>query len=73
MPYPPKTRAEALKYRYRQWAGEPKGRPYQATYCAYEVPDGGRSCLFHQCGHRAKCGPQNLYCKVHAKIVENFS
>ena len=52
---------------YRQWAGNPKGTPEDNSRCVESVPDGGRSCLFHQCSFRRGHGPDGLYCKKHAK------
>ena len=66
----PRSLVEAQKYRYRQWAGNPGGSSYRERDCAYEVPDGGRSDLFHQCFNRKGYGPAGLYCKAHAKKVE---
>lgn len=63
----PQTKAQATKYRYRLWAGEPNGRSYDPRHCAAEVHDGGRSCLFHQCWNRPKYGPDKLYCHIHAR------
>lgn len=67
----PKTRAEAQCYRYRVWAGSPNGSPYRPTLCAYEVPEGGRSLLFRQCGKSPGFGPDNLYCRQHANIIQS--
>lgn len=63
----PRTIEEARKYRYRMWAGNPKGYRYNEGYCAEEVMDGGMSPLFHQCSRKAVAGPSNLYCRQHAK------
>lgn len=64
---PPKTREDAVKRRYRQWAGSPKGTPYVPSRCAYEVPDSGRSPLSSQCSRNKGYGPNCLYCKQHGK------
>ncbi len=55
---------------YRQWAGNPKGQKEDITKCIKSVPDGGRSCLSHQCMRKRGHGPDGLYCKQHGKIAE---
>ena len=65
----PKTKVAARRYRYRVWAGEPKGRAYDERMCAYKVHDEGRGCLFHQCERKPGKGPDGLYCGIHAKMV----
>lgn len=52
---------------YRTWAGSPEGTPEDVTRCVVSVPDGGRSCLFHQCSNKRGKGPHGLYCGVHAR------
>ena len=63
----PKTRADAEKMRYGQYAGNPNGWKYNPRYCAYPVWEKWND---HQCRFRAKTGPDKLYCGHHAKIVE---
>jgi hypothetical protein len=63
----PKTRDEARKIRYRQWAGNERGSAYDEHRCAADVPDSGRSPLFHQCYSPNGKGPDGLYCGRHAK------
>lgn len=63
----PKTRAEAEAHRYRCWAGSGNGSRFRPENCAAEVPDGGRSVLFHQCHNVPGKGPDGLFCAVHAK------
>lgn len=65
----PKTKKEARKYKYGSWAGNPKGYPHNPEYCAYEVWPNDRAMIPYQCNFKAKCGPDNLYCKRHAKKV----
>jgi len=48
--------------RYRIWAGNPKGDPEDPERCIEEVPDGGRSVLFHQCYRKRGHGPDRAYC-----------
>lgn len=64
---PPKTKAEAAEYRYNQWAGNPAGSQHIETRCAYEI-----FWTFHsyQCSLKPGHGPDGLYCKQHARIVE---
>lgn len=64
---PPKTREEAEKYHYNTWAGNPDGTRYRSKYCAYGV---WRNWMNSQCSRKPNYGPDNLYCKQHAKIVE---
>lgn len=71
MLHKPKTREEAAGYRYAAWAGDPKGTPWDPTRCAYEVAD-HTGFHFYQCSRRAGHGPAGLYCKQHAKIVEEL-
>jgi len=64
---PPKTREEAEKYRYNQWAGNPNGWKFNPKQCAYEA------CCnfdFYQCSRPSGHGPDGLYCKQHARMVE---
>ncbi len=63
----PKTRKEAEKYRYGTWAGNPKGNKYRAGKCAYEV---WADFIAHQCSRNWGHGPDGLYCKQHARILE---
>jgi hypothetical protein len=64
----PKTIEEARKHKYNKWAGNPSGWDYVEDRCAYDVWDkymfGSRQC-FRKAGH----GPDELYCKQHAKMV----
>ena len=64
---PPKSRKEAETFSYGNWAGKPDGHKYDPKQCAYEVPCGGRSVLFHQCVKKPGHGPDGIYCKQHAK------
>ena len=63
----PKTEEEAKKYKYNSWAGNPQGRPYVVGGCAYEV---WSNMLSWQCTRRNGYGMGGLYCKQHAKMVE---
>ncbi|HEV8434222.1 MAG TPA: hypothetical protein VGR95_12475 [Thermoanaerobaculia bacterium] len=58
---PPKTLAEARKYRY----GHPIKHAFREGYCAEEVQERGRAGTFYQCQRKAVTGPQNLFCKQH--------
>jgi hypothetical protein len=66
---PPKTKEEAVKYRYNQWGGNPKGCKYDDKCCAFEVQESGRGGLFHQCCNKNGKGPSGLYCGTHAKKI----
>ena len=65
-----KTVEEARKYRYGDWAGNPKGYKYVEGNCAYEACTHDRSSMFYQCTRKNGYGPGELYCKQHAKKVE---
>lgn len=69
MTNPPKTKEEAARYRYGSWRVAPRGYEYSPARCAYEVHHDPR---FHQCERANGHGPDGLYCKQHAKIVESF-
>ena len=64
----PRTKEEARKYRYGEWAGNPKGTRYYEDKCAYEVW-GSRGFLSAQCSKKNGHGPDGLYCKVHARRI----
>lgn len=68
----PKTLEEARQYRYREWAGNPKGNPYQEGFCAYEVWPNDRGGLPHQCHKKNGYGINSLYCKQHSKILDGI-
>ena len=65
----PKTPEEAKKYRYNVWGGNPKGNPFHEGDCAYEY-ELLENWLTRQCSRKACAGPNNLYCKQHAKAVK---
>ncbi len=67
MPEYPQTLEEARAYRYNEWAGNPNGSSYLVGWCAYEV---FRTLPGHQCYRKDGYGPERLYCKQHAKIVQ---
>lgn len=69
----PQALEEAIVYRYRRWSGNENGQSYRKGFCAYEVPDGGRSVLFHQCWRKNGHGPAKLYCKQHSKKVNKLN
>lgn len=62
----PKTIEEARKYKYHQWAGNPKGQPYKDGCCAYEV---WSNIFSYQCSRKNGHGPNGLYCKQHVKKI----
>jgi hypothetical protein len=59
----PTTIAQARKYRYRCWGGEPDGRAYREEYCIEEVSTGERGAIPRQCA--CKLRPGTPYCGVH--------
>lgn len=63
----PRTKQEALKVRYGQWAGNPKGTGYNETRCAYEV----WNIISRQCSRKNGKGPGGLYCGTHAKFFDD--
>ena len=65
----PTTQAEASVKVYNRWAGHPQGNRYDPTRCAYEVWEQGRGCMSWQCQRKRGHGPEELYCKTHAKMV----
>ena len=55
---------------YGQWAGNPHGRHEVLTRCITEIwPQGGY--IPYQCRRKRGHGPDFLYCKQHAKILED--
>lgn len=66
----PKTLEEAEKYKYHQWPGNPTGNSYVKNRCAYEVWAQGGIILAYQCLRKNGYGPEQLYCKQHAKKLE---
>lgn len=63
------TLEEARKHRYNEWAGNPKGSPYNEERCAEEVWPRDRW-VSYQCTRKNGYGPEGLYCKQHAKKSE---
>lgn len=63
---PPKTLEVAKRCTYGQRPFESR---YDAERCAYEVRD-STSFYTYQCCRKPGHGPDGLYCKQHAKIVE---
>lgn len=57
---------EDKKRRYNCWAGKPQGVEEDVKYCVYEVHEGGRGGMFHQCSRKRGFGPDGLYCKQHS-------
>jgi len=62
----PKTLEDARKIKYGAWAGNPKGRKYHESDCAYEVFSNWGS---YQCSRKNGHGINKLYCKQHAKMI----
>lgn len=63
----PKTKEEALGYRYGIWADNRRGIPYQADQCAAEVATGNWFAC--QCARAPGHGPAALYCERHAAKI----
>ena len=63
---PPRTLIEAKKYKYG-WGWESVG--YKDGFCSYEIaiPWPPFDCIFIQCSRKARYGPDNLYCGIHAE------
>ena len=59
-------------HRYGKWYGNPKGFPFEEGRCGAEVnTPGGVSAA--QCTRLAKYGPEKLFCKQHAEMLEEPS
>lgn len=61
-----KTIEDARKYRYNNWAGNPKGYKYEEGYCAEEIADSG-GWMYYQCRKKNGKGLNGLFCGIHAK------
>jgi len=62
-----------MKYkplRYGAWAGNPKGTLEDKTLCIIEVWPKSGTWIPYQCTRKRGHGPDGLYCKQHAKIIE---
>lgn len=66
----PKTKEEAEKVRYGSWAGNSRGHAYNPYFCAMEIQGGPRGFTFYQCNRKNGHGPEGLYCKQHAKKIQ---
>ncbi len=69
MLFPPKTKAEAAAHRYNRWGGNSKGTPFNPACCAWESIGSERGALPWQCRRKPGHGPENIYCKQHAKMA----
>lgn len=65
----PKSRHDAVKYRYGAWAGNPNGRSWNSSCCAAEIWTVGRGSMATQCSKKHGHGPDGIYCKTHALSV----
>lgn len=54
---------------YGIWAGDVVGKSYIPGRCAYEINKRG-AIGFQQCEHCNGHGPDYLYCRQHAKMIE---
>lgn len=67
---PPKTREEAENYYRRELMGlAPRNRYFNPARCAYAAWQ-PISLDRLQCTHKAGHGPDKLYCRQHAAMVE---
>ena len=66
----PKTVEECRSIRYGSWAGSPKGTKYNEDHCGYQWVHTPWNWYFVQCSRKNGHGPNGLYCKQHAKMVE---
>ena len=58
--------------RYGRWAGNSYGLPENNASCIIEVAEPGRWIIhYHQCSRKRGYGPDELYCKQHAKMIES--
>ena len=57
---------------YGNWAGNPKGRPYQPERCAYECFPIERDAMHHQCTRKRGHGKDGLFCSQHARLLERY-
>ena len=58
---------------YGAWAGNEKGTPEDMSRCIKEVTPNWGFMIPQQCQRKRGYGPNGLYCKQHAKIVERKS
>ncbi len=65
----PRTSEDAQKYRYGRRAGTP-GQSYKPERCAMVLWEQVRWPVEYQCKRKPGHGPGRLYCKQHAKKVE---
>ncbi len=63
----PETLEEARKYTYGRWSKKPD---YRKGDCIWEVFSRGGFGGSYQCTRKDGHGPDKLYCKQHAKMVE---
>ncbi len=65
----PKTKDEAKARRYAHSECSPEGVAFDPSRCAAQEP---HVYTFHQCLRSPGYGPDYLYCKRHAKMLEEF-
>ena len=57
--------------RYGHWSENRKAIPENTERCIAQVlPPGGYSMTSYQCERKRVHGPEGLYCKQHAKMLE---
>lgn len=64
---PPRTKEEAQKLTYGWYFNQ---RSYCESKCAWRVWRTGRWSYDYQCSRKPGHGPDDLYCKQHAKMVK---
>lgn len=67
----PRTADEAAKIIYGYRDSFRRGAAYNPSRCAYEVSDPPWYLDYYQCSRKPGHGPDGLYCKQHAKKVDN--
>lgn len=55
---------------YGRWAGNPNGQPEDVTRCIQEIWGGDAWSRGSQCQRKRGHGPNGLYCKQHARMIE---
>lgn len=56
--------------RYGCWAGNPDGTPEDITLCIVQVQERDPCGFDHQCFRKRGHGKDGLYCKQHARMIE---
>ena len=70
---PPTTIAAARERRYGRSDGWYTPSRYKPLHCAWEVSEPPYYLDSHQCSRSTGHGPDGLYCKQHARMVERVT